>query len=198
VLTRDIDLSLFGFNTHKQDNLFISAIRHHERLDAPFEISPGIILPTGATYDTNRFRIVAQSANRRKIAVNGRMEVGDFYSGTRTERQINLSLRLRPGVFLFLNGQWNDVKLVEGTFRTRLYRLISETQFTPFIALVNNIQYDSQSAVVGWQSRFRWIVTPGNDVYVVYTHNWLDDPLLNRFATLDKRAASKILYTYRF
>ena len=198
VLTRDIDLSLFGFNTHQQDNLFISAIRRHERLDAPFEISPGIILPTGATYDTNRFRIVAQSANRRKVAVNGRMEVGDFYSGTRTERQLNLSLRLRPGVFLFLNGQWNNVKLVEGTFRTRLYRLISETQFTPFIAVVNNIQYDSQSAVIGWQSRFRWIVTPGNDVYVVYMQNWLDDPLLNRFATLDKRAASKILYTYRF
>jgi hypothetical protein len=198
VLTRDIDLSLFGFNTHRQDNLFVSAIRRHERLDAPFEISTGIILPAGATYDTNRFRIVAQSANRRKVAVNGRIEVGDFYSGTRTERQLNLSFRLRPGLFLFLNGQWNNVKLVEGTFRTRLYRLISETQLTPFIALVNNIQYDSQSAVVGWQSRFRWIVTPGNDVYVVYTHNWLDDPLLNRFATLDKRAASKILYTYRF
>ena len=76
--------------------------------------------------------------------------------------------------------------------------MIGETQFSPFIALVNNIQYDSQSAVLGWQSRFRWIITPGNDLYVVYTHNWLDDPLLDRFATLDKRLASKILYTYRF
>ena len=69
---------------------------------------------------------------------------------------------------------------------------------SPFVTLVNNIQYDTQSAVLGWQSRFRWIVTPGNDVYVVYTHNWLDDPLLSRFSTLDKRFASKILYTYRF
>jgi hypothetical protein len=33
---------------------------------------------------------------------------------------------------------------------------------------------------------------------VVYTHNWLDDPLLDRFSTLDKRVASKVLYTYRF
>ena len=66
------------------------------------------------------------------------------------------------------------------------------------MALVNSIQYDTQSAVIGWQSRFRWILTPGNDLYIVYTHNWLDDPVLNRFATLDKRAASKILHTYRF
>ena len=64
--------------------------------------------------------------------------------------------------------------------------------------LSNNIQYDSVSAVLGWQSRFRWILTPGNDLYVVYNHNWLDDPLQNRFATLDRRASSKVLYTYRF
>ena len=57
---------------------------------------------------------------------------------------------------------------------------------------------DSVSAVLGWQSRFRWILKPGSDLYVVYTHNWKDDPSLDRFSTLDRRAASKILYTYRF
>ena len=75
---------------------------------------------------------------------------------------------------------------------------MGETQFSPWIALVNNIQYDSVSAVLGWQSRFRWIVTPGSDVYFVYTHNWVDRPLFNRFETLDRRVASKVLYTHRF
>jgi hypothetical protein len=65
---------------------------------------------------------------------------------------------------------------------------------------VNNVQYDTQSAVIGWQSRFRWIVKPGNDLYVVYTHNWRDDPLDidRRFTTLDQRGASKVIYTVRF
>jgi len=62
-------------------------------------------------------------------------------------------------------------------------------------AAVNN---GSVSAVLGWQSRLRWILKPGNDLYVVYTQNWLDDPTLNRFSTLDRHAASKILYTHRF
>ena len=198
LLTRDINFSLFGINTHQQDNVFISAIRRRERLDAPFEITPEITLPTGAAYDTNRFRINAQTANRRKVAVNARYETGGFYSGRRTERQVNMSFRLRPGLFMFLNSQWNNIELAEGNFTTRLYRLIGETQFTPFIALVNNVQYDSQSALLGWQSRFRWILTPGNDLYVVYTHNWLEDPLLERFITTNRRAASKVLYTYRF
>jgi hypothetical protein len=65
--------------------------------------------------------------------------------------------------------------------------------------LVNNIQYDSVSRVLGWQSRFRWILKPGNDIFVVYTHNWLDplDPR-SRFLTLDRRAAAKAVYTKRF
>jgi hypothetical protein len=66
------------------------------------------------------------------------------------------------------------------------------------VSWVNNIQYDTQSAVLGWQSRFRWILTPGDDLYVVYTQNWLDDPLASRFSALDRRFATKLLYTKRF
>ena len=132
------------------------------------------------------------------LAFNGRFEFGDFYSGTRTQRNVNLTLRARPGLILYLTGEWNSVALREGRFSTKLYRVIGETQMSPFIALVNDVQYDTQSSVLGWQSRFRWILTPGTDLYVVYTHNWLDDVVLDRLATLDRRAASKILYTYRF
>jgi len=99
---------------------------------------------------------------------------------------------------VYSSGEWNHVDLAEGSFNTRLYRLVPELQFSQWVSWVNNIQYDTQSAVLGWQSRFRWILRPGSDLYLVYTHNWLDDPLLNRFSTLDRTAASKILYTHRF
>jgi hypothetical protein len=198
LLMRELDLSVFGVSTHSQDNVFFSIVNRHERLDSPFAISRRIRLPVGSEYDFTRYRVIAQTGNRRVVAANGRVEVGDFYSGTRTERQLNLSLRLRPGYFLRLEGQWNRIALPEGRFTTRLYRVLGETQFTPFMALTNNIQYDSQSGVLGWQGRFRWILTPGNDLYLVYTHNWVEEPLLDRFHTSDKRIASKILYTYRF
>jgi len=198
LLNRDLEFTPFGLNLQSGDNFSISATHRRERLDTPFNISRGITLPVGAVYDFVRFRIFASTANRRVLAVNGRYEVGEFYSGTRAQRNLNLTVRARPGLIVYLTGEWNSVKLPEGDFTTRLYRLVGETQFSPFIALVNDIQFDTQSSGLGWQSRFRWILTPGTDLYVVYTHNWLDDPLLNRFATLDKLAASKVLYTYRF
>ena len=198
LLNRVLDLTLFDVTLHSQDQLAITAIRRRERLDAPFTINRGLTLPMGAEYDYSRLRVFVRTAERRVLAVNGRYEAGDFYSGSRTQRQVNLTVRARPGVIVYLGGEWNTVKLPEGHFTTRLYRLVGETQFSPFMSLVNDVQYDTQSSVLGWQARYRWILTPGNDVYVVYTHNWLDEPLLDRFTTLDRRAASKILYTYRF
>ena len=108
-------------------------------------------------------------------------------------------MRPRPGVTVNLSYEYNDVDLAEGDFHTRLYRAVVDTQFSPFMYLVNTVQFDSVSRVVGWQSRFRWILVPGNDIFFVYTHNWIDqlDPS-SRFRTLDRRAAAKAVYTKRF
>jgi hypothetical protein len=65
---------------------------------------------------------------------------------------------------------------------------------------VNNLQYDTVSRLMGWQVRFRWIRRPGNDLYVVYAHNWNEVLRAGerRFATLDNRLATKLVYTWRF
>ena len=73
----------------------------------------------------------------------------------------------------------------------------ARTQFSPWISLSNNVQYDSESGTVGWQLRFRWIQKPGNDVFFIWTQNWLDET--NRgFLPLDRRGAAKIVRTFRF
>jgi hypothetical protein len=111
-----------------------------------------------------------------------------------------MSLRPRAGVILNTEVEWNRVNLAEGKFQTRVYRFAPEWQFSPWVSLVNILQFDSESRVLGWQGRFRWILQPGNDLYFVYTHNWRDDlDLLNRhFQTDSRRAATKFIYTYRF
>ena len=198
LLKRNIVVQPAQVQFHSQDSFRLTVFRRDERLDTPFRLTPSITLPVGAAYTSHRYRLFVSTANRRRLAVNGSIELGQFYSGTRADQTVGLALRARPGLFVFLTGQWNDVTLPEGHFVTRLYRIVGETHVSPFIAITNNIQYDSQSSVLGWQSRFRWIMTPGSDLYLVYTHNWRDDPLLDRFSTLDNRLASKILYTYRF
>jgi hypothetical protein len=68
------------------------------------------------------------------------------------------------------------------------------------MSLANNLQYDTISRLLGWQVRFRWIHRPGNDLYIVYTHNWRDvfEAQRRRLSTLDNRLATKLVYTLRF
>jgi hypothetical protein len=192
-LLRAWDVTAFQANFQSQEQIQFHVVPTYERLDRDFAISRGITLPRGAEYDYLRYRLQVRTADRRMFAVNASAETGD-----RDQLSFDVGIRPRRGVVLYVYGEWNTVTLPEGRFATRLYRTILDTQFNPWVQLSNNIQYDSVSAVMGWQSRFRWIITPGSDLYVVYNHNWLDDPARSRFVTLDRRAASKILYTYRF
>jgi hypothetical protein len=198
-VTTELDLQVFSVELHSGDEINVNVAPSYERLDEDFTISPGVTLPTGAEYSFTRYRVEASTASKRIIALEPEIEWGTFLSGHRTEVVSGVGIRPRPGVTINLAYEWNDVDLAEGSFQTRLYRVVADTQFSPFMYLVNNVQYDSVSRVLGWQSRFRWIVKPGNDIFVVYTHNWVDslDPA-SRFTTLDRRAAAKAVYTKRF
>jgi hypothetical protein len=198
-VTRELDFTATRIELHSGDSIDASVVPSYERLEEPFTISQGITLPAGAEYRFTRFRVSANTANKRILAIQPRVEWGNFLSGDRREVALGVGVRPRPGVTLNLAYELNDVNLAEGSFETRLYRVVADTQFSPFMYLVNNVQYDSVSRVLGWQSRFRWILTPGNDIFFVYTHNWLDQfDASARFKTLDRRAAAKAVYTKRF
>jgi len=198
LLERNVGMTLMNLQLQSQDQLMVEASYNHERLDAPFPITPGITLPMGGVYTYSRIAVAGQTANRRVLALNGRFETGDFYSGTRRQTVAGLTIRARPGYIISLNGEWNAVDLAEGRFTSNVFRVIADSQFSPFMAVVNNIQYDTVSRVMGWQSRYRWIMRPGNDLYLVYSHNWLDDAVARRFVSIDRKFASKVLYTHRF
>jgi hypothetical protein len=198
LLERSVGVQLLEVQFHSQENVSVGINRTEEHLEEAFTIRQGITLPLGSEYIYTRTWVRGQTANRRVLALSGRYETGDFFSGTRRQIVAGLNVRIRPGYIVYTNAEWNDVELAEGRFSTNLFRIIGETQFTPFVALVNNLQFDTQSRIMGWQSRFRWIMKPGNDLYVVYTHNWRENPVLDRFSTVDTRAASKLLYTHRF
>ena len=73
------------------------------------------------------------------------------------------------------------------------------TQPSPWISINNNLQFDNVTHGIGWQARFRWILSPGNDVFLVYSHNWIDDPAgIRGIYTNDRTAATKVVFTRRF
>jgi hypothetical protein len=196
-LTHLFDLKPFQINFQSGDQFLFYAVPTYERLERNFQISRGVTLPIGSEYNFTRYGVRMTTANRRALSVVTTYENGTFYSGDRRDFVLNLGIRPMPGVLVNLNNEWTRVQLQEGKFSTSVLRLNVNTQLSPWISLVNNVQYDSVSRILGWQSRFRWILNPGNDLHFVYAQNWLEDTVSGRI-TLDRTAATKLVYTHRF
>ena len=193
---REIFLTPLRLELQSGDTLNVQITPTYDHLEENFRIAQGISLPRGSDYKFTRYGFGFTSANRRKISLSSNLTGGAFFSGHRRDFSTSLNIRPRRGVLATLTGTFNRVELAEGNFSTRILRAVINTQFSPFISVANNIQYDSVSRVVGWQSRFRWIMAPGSDMYVVWLNNWLDAG--GHFNTLDRSAAVKLTYTYRF
>ena len=178
-LSHRVDFTLLGVNFQSGDNFRINVTPHAERLDNDFGLPGNIELAEGGEFDYTRFRISGGTAGRRMVSLFGNYSWGNYFSGTRRDISGNLTVRPRLGVRLNFNGQWNRIELPEGQVSTTVYRREIGTQFIP-----------------GWQSRLRWIMKPGNDIFFVYTHKWINDPA--GIFTNDRSAVSKIVFTRRF
>jgi hypothetical protein len=184
---------------HSGDN-FNFQVRHlFDRIEEDFRMGPrrSVVLPQGNEYWYNEYIFNFGMSNRRPLALGGRFRWGDYFSGTRRDLEPTLSIRPRNGLLAELKGGWTRIELPEGQFSVSILQANVSSQFNPWMSLASNLQYDNDTRNIGWQMRFRWILRPGNDIYLVYTHNWRDDPA-GPAQTIDRQLASKIVFTHRF
>jgi hypothetical protein len=112
---------------------------------------------------------------------------------------LGLTIRPAPGINLSSGYTHTKVTTENSGFKTNLFQLDLGLDFTPDISFSSNIQFDDVSEILGSNTRFRWIITPGTDIYCVYNHNWLNDTTVNRrLFTIQQGAALKVIYNYRF
>ena len=193
--TRRVDLQFLRVDLHSSDLVEFHLLPLYERLPRDFQISPGVILPAGGEYSFLRRHYQTQTTTSRPVSLNAVYEDGAFYSGQRRQVTGTLSVRPHRGWLINVGGDFNEISLREGRFTTRVWLNDINTQFNPFVSLVNRLQFDTVTRQLGWQARFRWITRPGNDIFFVYTHNWTDRTTLQ---TLDRKGSIKIVRTIRF
>jgi hypothetical protein len=179
---------MFGYEwSHSEEQLFY-----------PWTINErkGITLPTGK-YDFNLHTIMFMSSQSRPLAVMSSFGTGRFYSGTRRRYDVQFTWRKDHHLTTSFSIDQNWLNLAEGAFSTSLVTYRLDYSFTPFISLSNFVQYDTDSRNIGLQSRLRWIMTPGNEFFVVLNHGWQENEF-DRFESAQTRFRIKLNYTFRF
>ena len=171
-----------------------------ETLLAPFEISPGVILPPGS-YEFTRWRLEAQTSSHRALQFGTTTWFGGFYNGSLTQQENYAKWTSPRGrVQVELRAENDFARLKQGAFVQRLWQLQTAYAWSPNLILTSFIQYDTESQNVGTNTRLRWTIRPGNDLFVVWNRGWqhrVPRPDLSLVPETDLIAV-KVRWTFRY
>ncbi len=196
VLDWRIFTSPFNIRTNAGDHFEFDVTPQFEHLTEEFEISDGITLPVGS-YQWLQWQFQFDTANKRWWELHFNWGDGSFYNGT--NREVRLGLTLKPSSFvtLDLRANRNDITLTQGKFYTVVYSMRGDLNFSPNVSWANLVQYDNDSRELGVQSRFHWILKPGNDIFMVVNRGWYKTFDAIYQPNLDQ-VTLKLQYTFRF
>lgn len=195
VETARVELQPFGAEFESEDAVRIEFEGIRDVPDQDFEIGDGLIIEAGS-YDYARARIEFSSSLRRPVSGEITLETGTFYDGTRDD--IELELAWRPSRWFNTSARYetSHVSLDDGSLTTHLGTWRANVAFTPDIDWNNFVQFDNQSDSLGWNSRLRWILAPGRDLYIVW--NQSVERSGGSIVPLYQEAAFKLGWTLRF
>lgn len=163
----------------------------YEAVDTPFA---NFTVPVGRYhFDEGRVRFFA-SLNR---PVGGELLVtwGSFFDGMRLQTEGILSVRATKYVQLGTSYKLTDLRLPSGDETIHLARVRLSLFVTPDISWITLVQYDSVSDSIGVNSRFRWIIEDGRELFLVLNQGFdaRDEIVATRTAPL-----AKLQWTFRF
>ncbi|HEX8028835.1 MAG TPA: DUF5916 domain-containing protein [Vicinamibacterales bacterium] len=137
-----------------------------DRLDQPFEIANGVVLPPG-DYSYREQFVEGEGGGKRMLSGRVRYSAGSFYSGHR--QAIRLTPVFKPHDTLSFDAsyEWNDVSLPEGAFTTHVIN--ARANITPTNKWIGTAlaQYDTASKRRVIFARLNYIYRPGDDVYFI-------------------------------
>jgi hypothetical protein len=148
--------------------LTIEANDTFDRLDAAFQIFPGVNVPAGG-YSFRDASVRYTSGQARKLFGNVSLASGEFYGGTR--RTYGGGLTWRAKYFLSVEGsvQRNDVDLPGGSFLADIASARVRYAWSTQLFGSAFVQYNTQSKSFVTNARVNFRYAPLSDVFIVYT-----------------------------
>jgi len=194
----DVTWLHWHFKSGEAIHSFMDYTGTEERLFEDFEISPGVVLPVGH-YKMDRHSITLGSARKRRVSGFISLTWGDFWSGSAERIRGSITFKLPPWFTFETDLSQTRAKLPEGNFSARVITSTINFSVSPRLTYSNLFQYDNRSRNLGWQSRIRWTLQPGQDLFLSFNQGWINDPDSNfRFIAQDTKIAGKFQYTFRF
>lgn len=172
--------------------------------------TPLICVPA-KRFDWRRVQLGFGMAQSRPVALYLDYSYGGFFGGKLHSIDASAELRLSKHFYGQLDyvenraqGVANEVcgsgcTASERAFVQRLVRLRAQFIFTPDVSWDTFVQYDNLSSSVGWNSRLRWILQPGNELVIIWNQSHGANDVEGRdFRFQSAGLTTKLGWTFRF
>jgi hypothetical protein len=165
-----------------------------ERLVEPFEVADGVTIEPGS-YQWRRYRLEAGTAQKRRLFAQVTWWFGGFYDGELDQIQWTGAWNPIPLVTVEFSGERNIGRLPSGRFTQTLVGNRLRLNISPDLSISSYIQYDTDSDLIGTNTRLRWTFRPVGDLFVVYNHNIRSN--LDRWHLDSNQLLVKLQYAWR-
>jgi len=193
--SKSFSINPVGIRFNSGDMITYNLEYVYEFLENDFNIYSDYIIPAKEySWWENQFSL--STAGSRDLYGGVNYTIGKFYTGDKNS--VSLRLNWKVSVPLFVGGSVsrNKINLHEGSFTTDIFQFNANFLFSPNITLYNYLQYDSQSNTAGLQTRFRWIIKPGDEIILVWNSGYSKSD--KRFIMSENAVRLKLKYNIRF
>lgn len=175
----------YGFVFRKRNTLNIWGTNTYVRLLQPFDpTNTGKdSLPIGSTNSWNTVGVDYVSKPQQLFTYAFSARYGGYYAdGNRFMFNTELGYRFQPYVSIALSANYNDIKLGK-PWGDNSFWLVGprlDVTMTNTLFFTGFMQYNQQQKNINLNTRFQWRYRPASDLFIVYTDNYLPEPLYVR------------------
>lgn len=195
MVTRVLNVQPLGIRFKSGEEFSYSLNQQYEYLTKDFPIFSGFVIPKNE-YTFWYQNVLLTSAGGRNLAGILSFGSGNFYNGRKQDLKLTVNYKVAVPLFIGGNYSVNHVSLPEGDFTAKIYQVNMNILISPTVTLYNYFQYDNASKKIGWQSRFQWILKPGNEIILAWTSGWTQPG--SQWIMNDSALRLKLKYNIRF
>ena len=190
----DIFMTPMNWRLRSGDRMEFNVTFAGERLAEPFVIADGVVIAPGA-YHWQRNRLEAGTAQKRRFYAQLTWWFGGFYDGHLDQFEWEGAWNPTPIVTVELSGERNIGRLPAGRFAQTVAGTRVRINISSDLSIASYLQYDTENASFGTNTRLRWTFRPVADLFVVYNHNIRS--LLDRWQFDSNQLVIKLQYAMR-
>jgi len=150
------------------DQWAVEYSRAVENLEAAFQVTPGLVVPTGE-YSFEQTKLLYTSSPQRPVSGTLSLTYGGFYGGSLRELTWRGRLEFGPRFYAEPTVSLNTFDTPFGEGDANLVSSRLTYTLTPRMFASALVQYQSANNAVSTNARFRWEYQPGSELFVVYS-----------------------------